>query len=216
VACGLTAHQRGSALEPLSSGAFCCAPAPRRAELEVLLISQVRNKRGRKRKPQNRISHVTNSSKRGRISNVTTSEAGHTLAIPSSEDVVASPSSPGVTCSCVHGPHRHQQWPALQWGRPAQVQLGRTGDGRCADCPAVRPEMRVRPAATHNTTPCAKNPAARRARHSSISSLPSAVASGVSIVYALRIKDEPRRHDVRLSRPITGRGAPPICRRHLR
>jgi hypothetical protein len=91
VACGLTAHQRRSALEPLSSGAFCCAPAPRRAELEVLLISQVRNKRGRKRKPQNRISHVTNSSKRGRISNVTnSSEAGHTLAIPSSEEVVAS------------------------------------------------------------------------------------------------------------------------------
>jgi hypothetical protein len=26
------------------------------------------------------------------------------------------------------------------------------------------------------------------------------MASGVSIVYALRIKDEPRRHDVRLSR----------------
>jgi hypothetical protein len=23
-------------------------------------------------------------------------------------------------------------------------------------------------------------------------------------------------HDVRLSRPLTGRGAPPICRRHLR
>ena len=44
----------------------------------------------------------------------------------------------------------------------------------------------------------------------------SDMASGVSIVYALRIKDEPRRHDVRLSRPITGRGAPPICRRHLR
>ena len=42
------------------------------------------------------------------------------------------------------------------------------------------------------------------------------MASGVSIVYALRIKDEPGRHDVRLSRPITGRGAPPICRRHLR
>jgi hypothetical protein len=42
------------------------------------------------------------------------------------------------------------------------------------------------------------------------------MASGVSIVYALRIKDEPRRHDIRLSRPITGRGAPPICRRHLR
>jgi hypothetical protein len=32
------------------------------------------------------------------------------------------------------------------------------------------------------------------------------MASGVSIVYALRIKDEPRRHDLRLSRPITGRG----------
>jgi len=28
----------------------------------------------------------------------------------------------------------------------------------------------------------------------------SAIACGVSIVYALRIKDEPRRHDVRLSR----------------
>jgi len=40
-----------------------------------------------------------------------------------------------------------------------------------------------------------------RARHSSISSLPSAMASGVWIVYALRIKDERRRHDVRLSRP---------------
>jgi hypothetical protein len=37
------------------------------------------------------------------------------------------------------------------------------------------------------------------------------MASGVSIVYALRIKDEPRRHDVRLSRPITGRGAPPTA-----
>ena len=35
------------------------------------------------------------------------------------------------------------------------------------------------------------------------------MASGVSIVYAPRIKDEPRWHDVRLRRPITGRGAPP-------
>ena len=33
------------------------------------------------------------------------------------------------------------------------------------------------------------------------------MASGVSIVYALRIKDEPRRHDVRLSRPSLAEGA---------
>jgi hypothetical protein len=43
----------------------------------------------------------------------------------------------------------------------------------------------------------------------------SDMAPGVSIAYALRIKDEPRRHDVRLSQPITGDAAPPICR-HLR
>jgi hypothetical protein len=43
------------------------------------------------------------------------------------------------------------------------------------------------------------------------------MAAGVSIVYALRIKDEPGRHDVRVSRAHNWpRKAPPICRHHQR